>query len=54
MIKMILQPLLNVLYLFVFVTLAGISLWVIKDTWIVVLGIVGGYLLLSGRLGKKK
>ncbi len=53
MIKMILQPLLNIIYLFVFITIAGISLWVIKDTWTVILSIIGGILILSAILGKK-
>ncbi len=53
MIKLILRPLLTIFFMLSFVTIVGISLWVIKDTWIVILGIVGGFLLLSAILGRK-
>ncbi len=53
MIKLILKSLLIVIYMFAFVTIVGITLYVVKDTWVVILGIVGGFLLLSAILGRK-
>jgi len=53
MIHLLLRPLISLIYMFSFVTVIGLSLWLIKDTWMVLLGLVGGALLLAYTLKKK-
>ena len=53
MIKLILNPILNIFLFIAYVTAVGLMFWIIKDTWIVIASLIGVYLLLSILLSKK-
>ena len=53
MIKLLLKPLLGVLMLFAIVSLGGLTLWIIKDLWWVILLCVAGLYIMANITQKK-
>ena len=53
MIRILLKPLLGVILIFAIVATLGLTLWIIKDLWWVVLLVIAGLYLLVSLTSKK-
>ena len=53
MVRLLLKPLLSVIMLFAIVSIAGITFWIIKDLWWVILLCIAGVYLAANIMQKK-